>query len=287
MSTQEIAWPAVTPPRLGRGERLALTAAGLRTELAGSFRLAADRRSFARLALDGLGYRLQRAVRVGDPQARRRVRFKDGTQLIYRLNRGDVRAIAEVWMSEAYRLPFAIRPRTIIDIGANIGTSSVWFARRYGASQVLAVEPAPDNAELAQLNLAGNGVAGEVLQAAIGPHEGEAHFELNANSALGRIGDTGIAVKVVTPQTLLDRFPAAARIDLVKIDIEGGEQALFDADLSWLERVDCLVLELHADRVDCRAIISGLEASGLQYVPMGEDNDYRGLTDIMAAFRRV
>jgi FkbM family methyltransferase len=277
----------MTPPELRTQDRMRLTLEGMRIELAGSWRLAADARSFLRLVLDGLGYRAQRLLRFGDRPRHRRVRLKDGTELTYRLNRGDVRAIAEIWMSEAYRLPFEIRPRNIIDLGANIGIASVWLVRRYGGAKLVAVEPVSENAELARLNFERNGITAEVIEAAIGPGAGTAHFELSSNSTLGRLGPDGIEVKLVTSQTLIDRFPARERIDLVKMDVEGAEQELFNCDLGWLERVDCLVIELHADRVDCNAIISTLQAEGFSYTPIGEDNKYRGLTDVMAAFRRT
>ena len=34
-------------------------------------------------------------------------------------------------------------------------------------------------------------------------------------------------------------------IDLVKLDIEGGEQALFEANLEWMECTRFIVLEFH------------------------------------------
>jgi FkbM family methyltransferase len=256
-------------------------------ELTGSWRRAADGRSFTRLALDGLGYRLQRVLHFGDSRHRRTVRFKDGTELTYRLNRGDVRAIAEIWMSEAYRLPFEIRPRNIIDLGANIGVAGVWLVRRYGGSKLVAVEPVPENAELARRNFERNGIAADVIEAAIGPNEGAAQFEVSATSTLGRIGTEGIEVALITPQSVIDRFPAHERIDLVKMDVEGAEQELFKADLSWLDRVDCLVVELHADRVDSKGIIATLQAHAFTEVEIGDGNKYGGLTDVIAAFRRA
>jgi FkbM family methyltransferase len=237
--------------------------------------------------LDGLGYRAQRLLRFGDRPRHRRVRLKDGTELTYRLNRGDVRAIAEIWMTEAYRLPFEICPRNIIDLGANIGVASVWLVRRYGGAKLVAVEPVARNAQLARLNFERNGIAAEVIEAAIGPRSGTAHFELSSNSTLGRLGADGIEVQLVTPQTLVDRFPARERIDLVKMDVEGAEQELFKADLGWLERVDCLVIELHADRVDRSGIIGTLRRHGFSYAPIGQDNKYGGLTDLTAVFRRT
>jgi len=35
-------------------------------------------------------------------------------------------------------------------------------------------------------------------------------------------------------------------VDLLKVDIEGGERHLFAGDLAWLDCVTCIVLEFHA-----------------------------------------
>ncbi|HLX61337.1 MAG TPA: FkbM family methyltransferase, partial [Planctomycetota bacterium] len=51
--------------------------------------------------------------------------------------------------------------RTLIDIGANIGTPSVQLARETGLD-VLAIEPVPANFELLQKNVAQNGLEGQV-----------------------------------------------------------------------------------------------------------------------------
>jgi hypothetical protein len=56
----------------------------------------------------------------------------------------------------------------------------------------------------------------------------------------------------ITIGALLDAAGDAARV-IVKIDIEGAEKPLFEADTSWLERVEALAIELHDDSVFGRA----------------------------------
>jgi FkbM family methyltransferase len=225
-------------------------------------------------------YRIRRFADVGDADRHRTVKFKDGTELTYRLNRGDVRAIAETWMSGAYELPVTLGQRNIIDLGANIGSTSVWLARRYGAKRVLAVEPDPGNAELARINLRRNGIDAEVIEAAVGPHNGTIRFERSENSTLGRIGGDGIEVPLVTPQSLVERFETDEPI-LLKMDVEGAEAELFDADLGWLDRVECLVAELHADTVDVEEIKRKLTGRGFRNLEIGAGNLYLGPTDVM------
>jgi FkbM family methyltransferase len=271
-----------TRPSLARTK---LTFVGLSRELAVCWRLSDGWASFTRFMLHGLGYRVQRLVHVGG-RRRHEVGFKDGTRLSYRVNRGDIRVIAEVWLAGAYELPFAIAPRNVIDMGSNIGAAAVWLSRRYGASRLVAVEPVPANADLARVNLARTGVDFEVLTAAVGPVAGTARFEVSETSTLGRIGEQGLEVELVTPQALVDRFPREETIDLVKIDIEGGEQAVFAAELDWLDRVECLVIELHTDRVDEQRIIERLQRRGFTPHAIAHDNLYRGPYDVMIAFQR-
>ena len=72
----------------------------------------------------------------------------------------------------------------------------------------------------------------------------------------------------MTMAEILDLVPGG-RADLVKIDIEGGEGALFEAACPWLDRVDAIIIELHPLAVDVRSIIQKIESSGFRYVPAG------------------
>lgn len=261
--------------------RLQLTLSGVWGELSGAWRTCAGPSSFIHFFGSALGYRARRVIDIGDPQRHRVVRFKSGVELTYRLNRGDVRAIAETWMTGGYELPFSIQADNIIDLGANIGSTSVWLARTFGARQIVAVEPDPNNAALARINLRQNGIAGTVIEAAVGSGGGTVHFSISENSTLGRIGSTGIEVPLVTPQSLIDRFPDGERIGLLKMDIEGAEADLFAADLGWLAGVDCVVSEIHTDAVDLDDVLTKLENNGFRNVAIADRNLYLGPTDAM------
>ena len=54
---------------------------------------------------------------------------------------------------------------------------------------------------------------------------------------------------------------------LLKMDIEGGEQQLFQGDLSWLGRFAWLFAELHPARADIERIATLIEAEGLHFRP--------------------
>jgi hypothetical protein len=60
--------------------------------------------------------------------------------------------------------------RVIVDLGANVGYSSVFFLNAFPDAFVLAVEPDPQNANICTRNLAPYGDRARVLQAAIWSH---------------------------------------------------------------------------------------------------------------------
>jgi FkbM family methyltransferase len=249
--------------------RIAASASSIGHEMAGGYRLTADVPSFLRFASDVLLSRIARHVpaAAGLAGSERTIRVQGGLQLRYRLNRGDMQSIREVWIDEAYRLPFDAAPKLIVDLGANIGLTSLWFAHRYGGTEIIAVEPSPDNARLARLNLEGNNVRAQVLEAAVGARDGTVYFQEDRDSNLGHVASSGRPVRQVSMDTVLRDLPPSAEVDLIKMDIEGGEGPLFEDNLGWLRRVRAIIAETHRDVIDHPALVRTLEAQGFRYIP--------------------
>jgi predicted nicotinamide N-methyase len=68
-----------------------------------------------------------------------------------------------------------IAGRSVLEIGANVGTESVTVLKKHGAGRVIAIEPSPDNARLVRLNAECNDVSdkGDVLALAASNFDGE------------------------------------------------------------------------------------------------------------------
>jgi FkbM family methyltransferase len=128
---------------------------------------------------------------------------------------------------------------TILDIGANVGSFSLWAVRRWPGSRVRAFEPNPGTFGMLTRNTVGIPSI-EPVNAAVFPSANtrEAYFSRYAGDGEGGlmryIGDTfrdGVVeptfeVDVVRPEKL-------GQADIVKIDIEGGEADVLAAlDLS-------------------------------------------------------
>jgi FkbM family methyltransferase len=198
----------------------------------------------------------------------RTVKMRDGTTLAYRLNRGDIQSISEVWLYEAYRLPSSEKRKVLVDLGANIGLTSLWLTQKYGFQQVISVEPVPSNARLVRQNLESNGIQAEIIEAAVGPDDGTVYFEENAESNQGHVSKIGRAVRMISMISVMEKLSTGEMVDLLKIDIEGGEQALLTGgDLSWLGRIREIIIEFHPNLVDYKSLISILENAGFKYFP--------------------
>jgi FkbM family methyltransferase len=235
-------------------------------DLRASLRLAADARSRFRLIMDFALSRFIRLIPRGQCNRVREVRFWGESKIRYRLNKGDLHSIREIWFQEAYRLPFENPSGVLLDLGANIGMASVWLAKSYHFTYVIAVEPDRSNATLVRENLELNGIAGQVLEAAIGPKDGTARFEFSQLSNLGRLSAKGSLVPMITVETIVEKA-AVTRFALIKIDIEGGEQELFDGPGDWLTRTDAIIIEFHPTMVDYPRLTKFLSAKGFTYIP--------------------
>ena len=235
-------------------------------DLRSSVRLAADARSRFRLCVDFTRSRFIGLVPMGQRNRLREVCLRGGIKIRYRLNKGDLHSIREIWFEEAYQLPFEDPSGVFLDLGANIGMTSVWLAKKFSFTQVIAVEPDPDNAALLRQNLELNGIAGQVLEAAIGPQEGTARFATSELSNLGRVSENGSLVRMISVDTIIKEF-AVTRFGLIKIDIEGGEQELFDGPGEWLARTDAIIIEFHPMVVDYPRLTKRVSSLGFKYIP--------------------
>lgn len=137
------------------------------------------------------------------------------------------------------------RTPLIIDAGANIGASCVYFSTAYPQARVVAIEPERENCRMLRLNTQGRRV--EVHEAALGNRPGKLYLQDPGLSSWGfRVGEAGsYPVDVVTVDSLLEQAGTGSMPFILKIDIEGGEQSLFDTACPWLAQFALVIIELH------------------------------------------
>jgi FkbM family methyltransferase len=134
----------------------------------------------------------------------------------------------------------------IIDAGANVGASAIWFAQQFPRCSVFAIEPDKDNAELCRQNCASLGNI-EVIEAAIGGRSGAGSVERQDKSwsSQTRRSDDEGGVPIVSVADILARSGRGATPLIVKVDIEGFEADLFAEGTEWVASTAAIFIETH------------------------------------------
>ena len=141
---------------------------------------------------------------------------------------------------------------TLVDVGANIGTTTVAGLLRHGFSRAVSIEPDPHNLRLLRANVALNDLEGrvEVVAAAASDRRGRLPFArgeqrgraLDGTGALlvGEIGDHGVLDVDVTTidEALAERAVDPSAVGLLWLDVQGHEwKALAGAGALLVRRV--------------------------------------------------
>jgi FkbM family methyltransferase len=138
-------------------------------------------------------------------------------------------------------------PRTIVDLGANVGFSARFLSERYPDAKLVGYEPDPEVFELAQRNVRDHAHI-SLQNRAVAAEAGSLELHRFAGGSWG-------TSSFVTKQEVTDSFIASAvtldsiisevgDVDLLKIDIEGAEYEVLKA-CRQLDRVGCIVGEFH------------------------------------------
>jgi len=144
----------------------------------------------------------------------------------------------------------------VLDIGANIGISSLYFSSVYPNARIYAFEPVPENFALLQENTRAVGRI-TAINAALGREAGELRIfasDLNTNFGGFSLHETGTdrgsyqTVEVRNAQMEMERLGIKSA-DLIKIDTEGAEWDILTAfDPRFLAGTQLIMGELHGHK---------------------------------------
>ncbi|KOP26803.1 hypothetical protein AMR41_09050 [Hapalosiphon sp. MRB220] len=171
--------------------------------------------------------------------------------LFYRYNTSDQGIFYQIFLFDEYSsLNDLQEPKLIIDAGANVGFSSVYFLNKYPNAHVIAVEPDDENFKLCEKNLSFYSERVSLIKSGIWSHQTGLIVcnDKNNESAIqvkecqsGEKAD----IYAIDIDNLLNNS-AFTSVDLLKMDIEGSEAVVFsDKDAKWLTKVRNIVIELH------------------------------------------
>ena len=180
-------------------------------------------------------------------------------ELFVRNNKGsDYFIFSEVFDIQCYHLPQIDKESVeyVVDLGANIGLSSLFFLKNYPKAKLAYVEPIKSNYDLIVRNLNLNHISATGFNNAISVKNepilmvlGEndyGHRVIDMSFSKSRFDEKNMMVEGITLNEILEQlhFP---KIDLLKIDIEGYEGILFSENTEWLKVTHAIVMEIHGN----------------------------------------
>ena len=189
--------------------------------------------------------RLSQALGSDGPSS---LTLASGHRVAIRRGTSDTAVFRQVFVERHYELPFGRSlhgngPALIVDTGANVGFSTLFFSQRFPFARIIAIEPDPGNFAALEQNVAGIATVTTMRAALWWRREPLASHDPG-------IGEWGYQVRPGTdsaiPVVTLEELTAAEqRVDLLKLDIEGAELELFSHASGWIDRVDAIAVELH------------------------------------------
>jgi FkbM family methyltransferase len=192
-----------------------------------------------------IGWLQTKILKHQDDQRIKSYRFRQ-FQVWYKRPYELLHTYRELFINGIYRFTAKTDMPVIIDCGANIGMSVLYFKQLYPHSHIEAFEPDMQNFELLSKNLAANKLESvQLYQAAVWTSNGTVLFNANASEAshVSENKDNGtIAVTSIRLAEVLQKFP---RVDFLKMDIEGAEWNVVPDAAHELKRVDHFFLEYH------------------------------------------
>jgi FkbM family methyltransferase len=177
-----------------------------------------------------------------------------GQKIFLRTASSDFRVAEGILVRGEYRLVQAEHPMTILDVGANIGASAIYFAHAYPEATVYAFEPEAGNFEVLKKNCGpwrnivplpqaiwSRAMSREIQNRKTGA------WGYTVAEVEGEASELGQRVECISIPDFMEQR-GLAKIDILKIDIEGGEKEIFEHADGWIDRVAVLAVELH-DRI--------------------------------------
>jgi len=189
--------------------------------------------------------KIKRKKELSIPNIKHKVRLRPGTN--------DYSVVKQIFTRGEYEVDYESLigyPEVIIDAGAHIGLSAVFFANRFPDSKIIAIEPSKENYRLLVDNtnrypniipcnfaLWNSRTSVNVVESGYGEW---AYMVEEANNRNKSTMTQGISMS-----DLIKEYKIGS-IDILKMDIEGSEKEIFsDVSTFWLKKTKLIAIELH------------------------------------------
>lgn len=200
----------------------------------------------------------------------------EGRGFVFHANgRVDFAALHEVFVDREYEFPYSQDPKVIVDIGANVGDTAIYYSLLFPKAKIYVIEPNPNVHENLERNVKQfNNVT--ICKLAIAPDTGSTAFffgDSHLGSSVNKRDQhtKSLAVASFTLEDFCKNY-GISEIDILKFDIEGGEEYLL-ASPTIRFLVKELAGEIHADLVSVSAskLVDDLQLKDFQVKKLSKD----------------
>lgn len=180
--------------------------------------------------------------------------LRNGIVYKIRSDTPDFGTLLEIWLEKIYtpKNMFISKTDFVVDIGAHIGTFSVFASTFAHDGTVYALEPLPENFEILKENIKLNSIKNIIPTniAITGKKEKRTLAIINTSPGVGTLLNQANAEKKITVSAMslndFMRINNISKIDFLKIDCEGSEyEILFSCNYNTLKRINKISMEYH------------------------------------------
>lgn len=237
--------------------------------------LSADLSSRAKLLLGGIYLTVfdYRQTRISFCA---KLRCNEKCVSIFINNIEDYGLIYEIFILNVYRISCSNIPEVIVDLGSNIGISSLYYHTLYPEALIISVEPDPNNFNRLKSNTDGIPTIHALNYAVTGKH-GAISFYIDphrgSSSSVMIRRSRQVEYKVESrPLSSIIKSIGVDKVDILKFDIEGSEECIFRDNINW-NNVKNIAGEIHVDLLDSASSIFDTLDKNFKYTKNRIDNN--------------
>ena len=171
-----------------------------------------------------------------------------------------------------WKLPLGPKP-VIVDIGANVGFASLYFAIRYPDARIICIEPDESNYACLKRNLAAFKGRVKCIKAAAWSRNGVVRLRPAESIDSYVSSNGGEVVKAIRLDGLMGR-EGIKKIDLLKLDAEGSELQILEGLGSQLAKVKSIIGEIHLWKVEESKFKKWLTSRGFKLALWHRDGNF-------------
>ena len=152
----------------------------------------------------------------------------------------------QIFVDNQYNIEINFEPKAIIDLGANVGFASVYFANKFPDAKILAIEPDDSNYQAAIKNLnAYKNVS--LIKGAVWNKSENINLIDSGHGEAAYMVKPGEGENMIRAYTIPEIFKIlnVGEVDILKIDIEGSEKEIFEDGDAWINKAKIIIVETH------------------------------------------